>query len=124
MTSILEGVDDIVASLKTLTFDYLDKVDVPLKDRVFTRLEDVQPPCIWVAVDSIDHLSSGGELVLRLFLIAGAIDEYRAIGALSPLLDAVLTVVSPTEPTTVQGVAPTFQQKALPALRVSTTLVI
>ncbi|VXC21227.1 hypothetical protein [Aeromicrobium sp. 9AM] len=124
MTDLLAGVDEIVANLKPLTFDYLDRVDVPLKDRVITRLEDIKPPCIWVAVESIDHLSSAGELLARIFLIATAIDEYRAISALSPLLEVVLSVVSPTEATTVVEVNPTFQTKGLPALRVTTSLVI
>ncbi|KAA1380519.1 hypothetical protein [Aeromicrobium fastidiosum] len=116
MTSLVAAVDFMIADLKELEYD-----GQPL--RVTPRLEDVQPPCVWVALESIDHLSAVGEMTLRLFLIAPAMDEYRALKVLGPLLDQVLTVVSPTEATTVVGISPTNQLRDLAALRVTTTVV-
>lgn len=113
--NLLAAVDDLVATLKELEVE-----GTPL--RVTTTVETIAPPCVWVAVDGIDHTLGAGEVTVRLFLISGDLDEYRAIGALSPMVAAVLSVISPTEDTTVAEVAPTFQTKGLPALRLTTTV--
>lgn len=118
MTDLVAAVDQVVEQLSTLQYDEDNKL------RVVTRLEHIAPPCVWVALESIDHMSSAGEVLLRLFLVSPAVDEYQALKILGPLLEKVLTVISPTEATTVVGLSPTATLRDLAALRVTTSLVL
>ena len=108
--NLTEDVDELVTQLKAAGID-----------RVVTRIEDVAPPCVWVALESVDHYNFGGEALYRLFLVPGAIDEYRLLTAAGPLLDQVLATVSPSDLTTVVTLGPPYIQNQLPALRVTTT---
>lgn len=88
MSTITDEIDAQVAELKAAGFL-----------RVVTRLQDVQPPCIWVAVDELDHFNYGGDLKLALIIIPGGVDEYRALATAGDTLVQLLEHVSPADVT-------------------------
>lgn len=109
--------DAVVTALKALEYE-----GKPL--RVVTSLAKVNPPCVMVALDSMDHYNVGGEVVWRLYLTAPFTDDERAIEDLQKVLDVVLPAVEPTAPTEYVGLPTPEQAQALPALliRISHTI--
>jgi len=109
---------DLKASRQAV-LDALEPVELAGKKlRAVTKLEDVNPPCVYVALESIDHYNFGGEIVWRLYLVAPNTDEDRAVTQLQDLLEAVLPVVSPAAPTEYVGLPTPEQSQPLPALLV------
>ena len=116
MSDLTAHVDHVVAELADIVVD-----GNPV--RIVTDLARVAPPCIWVGLASIDPLASADEATVHVFLIGNAVDEYRAVEQLSPLLADVRARLSPTATIDVVSVAPTTGQRPLPALRFTTTTV-
>ena len=95
--------------------------------RAVARLEDINPPCVWVAVDTIDHLLDRDalEVTVALFLIPGGADEYRALGPAGDMLDQLLAGdYSPGEQTRTAQIRPTETSTPLAALRTATTITV
>ena len=89
--------------------------------RAYGRLEDVNPPCVWVAVDEVDHTLGALEVTLALFLIPGGPDEYRALDKAGTMLEQLTAAgLSPSSPTRTAQVVPTETSSPLAALRVTT----
>lgn len=117
--SALDRFDQLVEALKTLEF-------AGAQLRVVTRLADVNPPCALVAIAEIDHPvmdPDNDELTVRVFLVAGDVDEHRAIRSLMPLLGVIRPIVPPTEPTQVVELRTPAQTVGLPALQVTTKII-
>lgn len=114
---------DLVASRQEV-LDLLKDVELDgEKLRVVTKLTDINPPCAYVALDSIDHYNVGGEVAWRLYLVAPNTDEDRAVTQLQDLLNVVLDApgVSPADVTQYVGLRVPEQSQALPALFIKLT---
>lgn len=112
---------DLTAGIEAVKDALTDVVFKGNKLRLWTRLEDVKPPGILIALESLNHAT--GEHVIGLYLVGQQGDEYRALASLGPLLDQVTARVSPTEDTTLVSLSPTKTLRDLPALRFTTTVI-
>lgn len=111
MSSLSRTIDAQVDELTALGFE-----------RVTARLEDINPPCIWVALDELDHYNVGGDARLALLIIPGSADEYRALVDGGDTLDQLLEAgVSPSDVTRTAQVRSTKTTTPLAALRVTVT---
>lgn len=95
-------------------------------DRVYIDLEDVQPPCVWLALDSFDVLSLGGgrEATGYAYLVTQHETQTRALRDLDPLFDqieAAGVIGGNEEPVTLVGLRTTKTQRELFAYRVPIT---
>lgn len=80
----------------------------------------VNPPAGWLAVDELHPVTLARHTQLRcsLYLVAPDTDPLRAFGLLGPVLDRVLSVLTPDGDVTTQGVVLPGDPTPLPALRV------
>jgi len=87
---------------------------------------NLAPPCVWVAVQSIDPLALDDSMQMQVacYLIVPDQDYDRAMTALAELAQKVATVLVPDGPVVPQGVLmPGNPHSPLPALRVPVNLI-
>lgn len=108
---LVAGRDQIAATVGAADLDG-DLVTV-----VF-RLTDINPPCIYIALDTITPYNFGGDVRYDVFLVAPNTDEDLSIVQLQALLDAVLPLVAPADNITYVGLNVPEQSQPLPALRI------
>lgn len=93
--------------------------------RVWIDLEDVEPPGVWLALDSFDVLTLGGGREATAFAYAVSTHETqsRALAELDDLFDQLVDagVVGSEEPVTLVGLRTTKTQRELFAYRVPIT---
>jgi len=107
---------DIIASRQDVV-DHLSALELGgEKLRVTTKLTDISTPCVFVALEDIDHYNVGGEATWRLYLVTANSDEERALEQLQQLLEVVLPAVSPAAKTEYVGLRIPEQSQPLPAL--------
>ncbi|MFT4299321.1 MAG: hypothetical protein QM597_06785 [Aeromicrobium sp.] len=117
-----------MTALETFLDDYVSQLRADGFVRATADLEEVNPPGIWVCLDTID---AGGldltrcEIVTRLYLVSGHDSQRRALADLAPMHSGLIAAgYVPSEPVTLVGLAVPSQQRELFALRFTTTDII
>ncbi|MFC4127387.1 hypothetical protein [Nocardia rhizosphaerae] len=85
---------------------------------------NINAPAVWVSARQIDHdILAGGTVTVDLWLIAPDTGIPNALGVLSEMLAAVLSVVDPDAPTSLaESVRLPDAPAPLPAFRVTVNL--
>lgn len=85
---------------------------------VVTRLTDINPSCVYVALNGITPYNVGGDVRYDVFLVAPNTDEDVSVTNLQALLEAVLPLLSPADNITYVGLQVPEQSDPYPALRI------